>query len=59
MLYKLKIKPINNTLYSKLSEVMEGTHEHNDHRKSPKTNFTLSSKRTKINWTSSEEMGGK
>jgi hypothetical protein len=38
---------------------MEGTHEQNEYRKNPKTNFMLSAKRTKINQTSSEEMGGK
>jgi hypothetical protein len=38
---------------------MEGTYEDNEYRKSPKTNFTLSIKRTETNWTSNEEMGGK
>jgi hypothetical protein len=38
---------------------MEGTHVQNEYRKNPKTNFTLSANRTKINWTSKEEMGGK
>jgi len=39
-------------VYSELSEEMEGTHEQNECRKSSKTNFTSSVKRTKINWMS-------
>jgi hypothetical protein len=35
---------------------MEGTHVQNEYRKNPKTNFTLSFKRTKIRQTSNEEM---
>jgi len=30
---------------------MEVTHTQNEYRKNPKTNFMLSVKRTKINWT--------
>jgi hypothetical protein len=37
---------------------MEGICDHNEYRKNPKTNFTLS-KRTEINWMSCEEIGGK
>jgi hypothetical protein len=33
--------------------------EHNEYRKNPRTNFTLSAKRAKINLTSNEEMAGK
>jgi hypothetical protein len=36
---------------------MEGNHEQNEYRKNPKTNFTLSAKRTKFNQMSSEEIG--
>jgi hypothetical protein len=45
-------------LYSNLLEEMEGTHEQNKYRKNLKTNFTLSAKRTKINCTSNEDVGG-
>jgi hypothetical protein len=38
---------------------MEGTCEQNEEGKNLKTNFTLSAKRTEVNWMSSEEMGGK
>jgi hypothetical protein len=41
------------------SEEMEQTCEQNEYRKNPKTNFTLSAIRSKINWMSNEEMGGK
>jgi hypothetical protein len=34
-------------------------YEQNEHRKSPKANFTLSANRKNFNLTSSEEMGGK
>jgi hypothetical protein len=36
-----------------------GTREQNEYRKIPKTNFTLSGKRIKIDRTSGEETGGK
>jgi hypothetical protein len=51
---KLKIKPV--TLYSELSEEMERTCEHNEHRKNLKTNFTLSANRANINVTSNEDV---
>jgi hypothetical protein len=38
---------------------MEGTREQIVYMKNSKTNFTLSAKKTKINQTSNEEMGGK
>jgi hypothetical protein len=38
---------------------MEGTCEQNKYRKDLKTNLTLSAKKKKINWTSSDETGGK
>jgi hypothetical protein len=41
------------------NEFLKGTHEQNEDRKNPKINFTLSAKRTKINRTFKEEMGGK
>jgi len=46
-------------VYSELSDDVEGTCEQNEYRKNPVTNFTLLTKRSKINRTSSEEMGGK
>jgi hypothetical protein len=54
---KLKTKPV--TLCSELSEEMEGTHEQNEYKNNPETDFMLSVKRTKINQMSNEEMGGK
>jgi hypothetical protein len=38
---------------------VEGTQEQTESRKNPKTNFMLSAKQTKINWTSNEKMAGK
>jgi hypothetical protein len=38
---------------------MDGTHDKNEYRKNPKTNFMLSAKRTKINQMYNEETGGK
>jgi hypothetical protein len=34
-------------------------HEQNEYRKSPKTNFTFSAKRTRINHMAKEEIRGK
>jgi hypothetical protein len=38
---------------------MERNTSMNEIKKNPKTNFMLSAKRTKINWTSDKEIGGK
>jgi hypothetical protein len=38
---------------------MEETCEQNDYRMNPKTNFTISDKKRKINWMSIKEMGKK
>jgi hypothetical protein len=38
---------------------VEGTHEQNEYRKYPETNFTLPHKRTKIKWMFNEELRGK
>jgi hypothetical protein len=37
---------------------LKGTHEQNECRKNLKIKFTLSVKRTKFDWMSSEEIGG-
>jgi hypothetical protein len=52
---KIKIKIDNIQNYQK--KWNECTN--NEYRKNPKANLTLSAKRTKINLTSNEEMGGK
>jgi hypothetical protein len=46
-------------IYSEPSEQTERTYEQNEYRKSPKTSFTLSAKRTNMNQTSNAEMRGK
>jgi hypothetical protein len=38
---------------------IEGTCEQNEYRENPKTNFTFSAKKTKINQAFKEEMGEK
>jgi hypothetical protein len=55
---KLKIKPVINYIRS-YQESMKGTCKQTEYRMNHKTNSTLLAKRTKINWTFIEEMGGK
>jgi hypothetical protein len=58
ILDELKMKPMIDYIQNYQRKWKEHM-EQNEYRRNPRTNFMLPAKRTKINWISSKEMGGK